>query len=235
MRLINLFSSPFIEERLYFLPWGVIHHRTHMSSRPLLSRSGCISKMGHGKLWRQYMFSSPFIEERLYLKGTIVGYLSTRDVLVPFYRGAVVFTLTIYITICKGMFSSPFIEERLYLLMFGIVSLQQWLFSSPFIEERLYLTTVAEDINENLLFSSPFIEERLYLHKNRILEQEKMKSSRPLLSRSGCIYDENNHGIAFHEWFSSPFIEERLYFVFFMVFMSRSTSSRPLLSRSGCI
>ena len=37
--------------------------------------------------------------------------------------------------------------------------------------------------------------------------------SRPLLSRSGCIYYANGYGIYCVEMFSSPFIEERLYFM----------------------
>ena len=59
------FSSPFIEERLY-LP------------KKRKFASGLI------------LFSSPFIEERLYLEEKM-KYIVKRIVLVPFYRGAVVF------------------------------------------------------------------------------------------------------------------------------------------------
>ena len=38
-------------------------------------------------------------------------------------------------------------------------------------------------------FSSPFIEERLYLYDKNALELF-LKSSRPLLSRSGCILNK---------------------------------------------
>ena len=38
-------------------------------------------------------FSSPFIEERLYFKFKTIKSAGDPDVLVPFYRGAVVFTL----------------------------------------------------------------------------------------------------------------------------------------------
>ena len=37
------------------------------------------------------------------------------EVLVPFYRGAVVFQKKLKLYISLKMFSSPFIEERLYL------------------------------------------------------------------------------------------------------------------------
>ena len=60
------FSSPFIEERLYF------HDNAKYCSM-------C------GK------FSSPFIEERLYLLKNNISTKKKFSVLVPFYRGAVVF------------------------------------------------------------------------------------------------------------------------------------------------
>ena len=64
---------------------------------------------------------------------------------------------------------------------------------------------------EHFKFSSPFIEERLYLIE-QVEEVEKGESSRPLLSRSGCIFYKMK-------------INDLWY----------KTSSRPLLSRSGCI
>ena len=58
--------------------------------------------------------------------------------------------------------------------------------------------------------------------------------SRPLLSRSGCIYTINrNNPYAYR--FSSPFIEERLYLHYIIIQSQKNISSRPLLSRSGCI
>ena len=59
------------------------------SSRPLLSRSGCILEI---------------IEE----------FEQVEQVLVPFYRGAVVFTFETIKDEKTFEFSSPFIEERLY-------------------------------------------------------------------------------------------------------------------------
>ena len=60
-------------------------------SRPLLSRSGCISQQTKNRILEQ-------------------------EVLVPFYRGAVVFVKGVRVLIdANNEFSSPFIEERLYL------------------------------------------------------------------------------------------------------------------------
>ena len=59
-------------------------------------------------------------------------------------------------------------------------------------------------------FSSPFIEERLYLMMIIITESHSINGSRPLLSRSGCIFYQDYTGKTSVR-FSSPFIEERLY------------------------
>ena len=63
---VSVFSSPFIEERLYF-----------------------DSNENYGIAF--YEFSSPFIEERLYFKNRNFYFHKNKSVLVPFYRGAVVF------------------------------------------------------------------------------------------------------------------------------------------------
>ena len=84
-------------------------------------------------------------------------------VLVPFYRGAVVFNRKYDNHIIYNRFSSPFIEERLYLFhKHG---------RKPF----------------EVKFSSPFIEERLYFVAIRDTHIVLLVRSRPLLSRSGCI------------------------------------------------
>ena len=83
------FSSPFIEERLYLLEWYRLES-CKLGSRPLLSRSGCISE-------------------------EVNEWLGADDeVLVPFYRGAVVFLDEKKSLVEMLRFSSPFIEERLY-------------------------------------------------------------------------------------------------------------------------
>ena len=108
------------------------------------------------------MFSSPFIEERLYLRNNMTNEKIEKIVLVPFYRGAVVFTSWSY-----------------------------W-------------------ANDNT-------------------------SSRPLLSRSGCIY---NNFSALENYFSDvlvPFYRGAVVFIPSYGFNHIKISSRPLLSRSGCI
>ena len=155
-------------------------------SRPLLSRSGCIC-YGYELWWTE-----------------------GKPVLVPFYRGAVVFSKKLNkVNLCLP-FSSPFIEERLYLLKIVKHIKQSSMFSSPFIEERLYLKRAYESYQKRKGFSSPFIEERLYLH-NLCKTIKICRCSRPLLSRSGCIL-------------------KKIVALSFQV-----NSSRPLLSRSGCI
>ena len=64
--MLLVFSSPFIEERLYLIKGEII-----MSIKK--------------------KFSSPFIEERLYFKKPLGTMITIILVLVPFYRGAVVF------------------------------------------------------------------------------------------------------------------------------------------------
>ena len=108
-------------------------------------------------------------------------------------------------------FSSPFIEERLYFYEeFCLYEIRN-LFSSPFIEERLYLDKLEKFMSESEWFSSPFIEERLYLMLEKFILMNRVLSSRPLLSRSGCIWTIMTEQIETIEEFSSPFIEERLY------------------------
>ena len=89
VREIISFSSPFIEERLYF-SFFLSFTCPIVGSRPLLSRSGCIFDAWlHPELIE--VFSSPFIEERLYLQVHCKLSGTRETVLVPFYRGAVVF------------------------------------------------------------------------------------------------------------------------------------------------
>ena len=68
--------------------------RLKLSSRPLLSRSGCISEGFANKAGLTEKFSSPFIEERLYFLRNFRKNDRTIRVLVPFYRGAVIFPNT---------------------------------------------------------------------------------------------------------------------------------------------
>ena len=88
---------------------------------------------------RQKIVLVPFYRGAVvFNKGEHMNY-KTRLVLVPFYRGAVVFS-TLSTPISEVIeFSSPFIEERLYLRRRKRRILGRRKFSSPFIEERLYL------------------------------------------------------------------------------------------------
>ena len=86
---------------------------------------------------------------------------------------------------------------------------KKW-FSSPFIEERLYLELEMEIEEMYRIVLVPFYRGAVVFQvKTKMLNLKQC--SRPLLSRSGCIY----YGIGFYacgyNGFSSPFIEERLY------------------------
>ena len=108
-------------------------------------------------------------------------------VLVPFYRGAVVFARRTFSAIRYVVSSRPLLSRSgcIYYQLFSKGDGMNE-FSSPFIEERLYLLNNYNLIISQKGFSSPFIEERLYLHLS-LNTKKKEKSSRPLLSRSGCI------------------------------------------------
>ena len=133
-------------------------------------------------------------------------------VLVPFYRGAVVFVIG-----------------------------HEWIYSSSTVLVPFYRGAVVFHSGQNVEywskrneFSSPFIEERLYLHKQQ--GENKMKiCSRPLLSRSGCIYWFRPHD-NIPRLVLVPFYRGAV--VFMKLFLDNNFStlgSRPLLSRSGCI
>ena len=79
------FSSPFIEERLYFISVA----------------AGVAVGIG---------FSSPFIEERLYFE-TLVDKIYNQYVLVPFYRGAVVFKMTEFDNVREALGSRPLLSR----------------------------------------------------------------------------------------------------------------------------
>ena len=139
------FSSPFIEERLYLIEKldGAFKKK---SSRPLLSRSGCILDSNRTSYEIGKRFSSPFIEERLYLTLSKNGWTKAL-VLVPFYRGAVVFNTMNKIMNLQKQVLVPFYR--------GAVVFEHW---------------GTETLKINILFSSPFIEERLYLYSYEALE-----------------------------------------------------------------
>ena len=85
------------------------------------------------------------------------------------------------------------------------------MFSSPFIEERLYFDKTEKLDYKPLVVLVPFYRGAVVF---RLQEEHKRHtaSSRPLLSRSGCIFKTAEEVNEWLEKFSSPFIEERLYF-----------------------
>ena len=128
-------------------------------------------------------FSSPFIEERLYFISWLTLNSLLLLVLVPFYRGAVVFLRSLAtLRSMATLFSSPFIEERLYFL------------------NQTELIFFLNTCSRPLLSRSGCI---LFNHTHLITYYRK--SSRPLLSRSGCIYNFETDSITL-VWGSRPFL-----------------------------
>ena len=109
-------------------------------------------------------FSSPFIEERLYLTTDVIKKVAPTVVLVPFYRGAVVFGWKTRTPYAKREFSSPFIEERLYLTPKFKSVFKRNIVLVPFYRGAVvFRLTIWALFDSGNGFSSPFIEERLYL------------------------------------------------------------------------
>ena len=114
-------------------------------------------------------------------------YLLTLSVLVPFYRGAVVFDIG---------------QIDMYELLIVLV---------PF-----YRGAVVFEIE--------------------LEESKKLMSSRPLLSRSGCIYLDNTITDMFQRVVLVPFYRGAVVFIKESWYsIMNKDGSRPLLSRSGCI
>ena len=91
-------------------------------------------------------------------------YNRTEYVLVPFYRGAVVFNIESKEIVEYYGVLVPFYRGAVVFTRHATPrEIEEYEFSSPFIEERLYLEKVRDYDYNNTGFSSPFIEERLYL------------------------------------------------------------------------
>ena len=130
-------------------------------SRPLLSRSGCISLLSNiNRTWDFVLV--PFYRGAVVFTHNPFYPCLSCGVLVPFYRGAVVFGNII-----------KFIVKNDIVLV-------------PFYRGAVVFETVRCNPSSYDKFSSPFIEERLYLTQNIVL-CAVINCSRPLLSRSGCI------------------------------------------------
>ena len=124
--------------------------------------------------------------------------LPNLNVLVPFYRGAVVFNYqqTILMIWLLSQFSSPFIEERLYLGTRAKGFVLTLEFSSPFIEERLYLDMKNMMVQQIQLVLVPFYRGAVVFNCKKNINANLIICSRPLLSRSGCIYNTKKLEIA---------------------------------------
>ena len=90
-KLYLLVLVPFYRGAVVFPKRNFTVTKINKCSRPLLSRSGCIYGTGMYCVEIEKLFSSPFIEERLYLISEKMIEGKRDAVLVPFYRGAVVF------------------------------------------------------------------------------------------------------------------------------------------------
>ena len=88
-------------------------------------------------------------------------------------------------------FSSPFIEERLYFIMkLYIATYDDYEFSSPFIEERLYLHLSSNTKQKEKTVLVPFYRGAVVFVQPQVKSFGVTSSSRPLLSRSGCISEK---------------------------------------------
>ena len=156
-------------------------------------------------------------------------------VLVPFYRGAVVFVFLKWLLNKKPLFSSPFIEERLYLLYNKVKCKKTFKSSRPLLSRSgcIWSSQWKKQPMQNFR-SRPLLSRSGCIYSNKGYV-EGFIGSRPLLSRSGCISRKWFKLFSNRVQFSSPFIEERLYFKIFSDLAISCPSSRPLLSRSGCI
>ena len=137
-------------------------------------------------------------------------YAKRKIVLVPFYRGAVVFYDELKTNLEYIEFSSPFIEERLYLQHENLPHSNTRRFSSPFIEERLYLTStlIGRQIVSVLV---PFYRGAVVFYESYRNEMLGSWVLVPFYRGAVVFYDELKTNLEYIE-FSSPFIEERLYF-----------------------
>ena len=180
-----------------------------ISSRPLLSRSGCI-----WTLWKNTIILTTVLVP--FYRGAVVFERKNMEssqifgeVLVPFYRGAVVFEQYLIKEKMKWVLV-PFYRGAVVFQGATGNRSQQSVFSSPFIEERLYFLVMISWISWNWKILVPFYRGAV-VFKGLLNTMYGITSSRPLLSRSGCIcYDRRNRNYRTNQ-FSSPFIEERLY------------------------
>ena len=165
MQLKDKFSSPFIEERLYFISWltlnsllllvlvpfyrgavvflrslATLRSMATLFSSPFIEERLYLRGVDMIPKFRAFEFSSPFIEERLYFDWLFRSVCSERKVLVPFYRGAVVFGADLSNADLRRAVLVPFYRGAVVFRAENGTNRIYKQFSSPFIEERLYLS-----------------------------------------------------------------------------------------------
>ena len=143
-------------------------------SRPLLSRSGCISYQNYNDGNLRKKFSSPFIEERLYLRGVdMIPKFRAFEFSSPFIEERLYLDEKHDKDSVIYKFSSPFIEERLYLLKNNIITKKKFSVLVPFYRGAVVFTVLSESRVSTSGFSSPFIEERLYFFNSKCLTSNR--------------------------------------------------------------
>ena len=158
-----------------------------MGSRPLLSRSGCISEEVNEWLGADDEVLVPFYRGAVVFKKKIYQKVKCKSVLVPFYRGAVVFYDHAVVSgEAKISFSSPFIEERLYFEKTD-TNLPPVAVLVPFYRGAVVFGKYYEHIFKSYFVLVPFY-------------------------RGAVVFPVDVAGVKVIDEFSSPFIEERLYF-----------------------
>ena len=157
-----MFSSPFIEERLYLDISQPTILLSLLSSRPLLSRSGCIS-----------------------IKSEI-NY-NHKKVLVPFYRGAVVFHNPFYPCLSCGFRSRPLLSRGGCIYKGYITRVKNIVVLVPFYRGAVVFKHVEKIMVHEYLCSRPLLSRSGCISQVAMNQFGCIVSSRPLLSRSGCI------------------------------------------------
>ncbi len=95
--------------------------------------------------------------------------------------------------------------------MLGIATVCLSLVLVPFYRGAVVFEVTIEMLDEEFEVLVPFYRGAVVFLKQPKKSTNGQKSSRPLLSRSGCILVEKNEEAKNYNKFSSPFIEERLY------------------------
>ena len=88
-------------------------------------------------------------------------------VLVPFYRGAVVFLELSFAKYVALFGSRPLLSRSGCILLKKLKKLKKWKVLVPFYRGAVVFDLLFKTYDYSDLFSSPFIEERLYFHESK--------------------------------------------------------------------